>query len=262
MPETDNHKKVPGFANFRELSIKDRLFDKTDNTDSNNTDSAIEWINEHGRTVLKENAEEIIKNLLTANAPERRVRGQIGLERAIKAQVAWVEMFQVWVKLGKFAQLKELTDAVRDPELSNADHLEACKGLHEAHVNLVIKTEEDNTRREEAMRKIGDHLKEEGFIEWVIANSKLVDKRPNVKDPKWAEKALIKVQKSKGESVPPNTLSALGSNLDHWSRVFFGEETKNHQPKSTKSRGGRSAEKREADRAFNGTSKPGHKAKR
>ncbi len=256
MPETDNHKKVPGFSNFRELSKMDSLFDKSDKTDA-----AIDWLNEHGRTVLKENAMEIIKNLLTANSIERRVRGQIGLERAIKAQVAWLEMFQNWVKLGKFAQLKELTDAVRDPELSNDEHIKACNELLEAHVNLVIKTEEDNLKREEAMKKIGDHLKEEGFIEWVIANSKLVDKRPTAKDPNWAVKVLTKVQRGKSESVPPNTLSALGSNLDHWSRVFFGEET-NQQPKSTKSRGGRSAEKREADRAFNGTSKPGHKAKR
>jgi len=248
-------KEVPGYCSFGQLSEKeDSLF--------GSPEGAIEWINEHGRTVLKEDAMEIIKNLITANAPERRARGQIALERAIKAQVAWLEMFHVWVKLGKFAQLKELTDAVRDSELPNAEHMKACKELHEAHVNLVIKTEEDNLKREEAMKKIGDHLKEEGFIEWVIANSKLVDKRPTAKDPNWAVKVLTKVQRGKSESVPPNTLSALGSNLDHWSRVFFGEETKNHQPKSTKSRGGRSAEKREADRAFNGTSKPGHKAKR
>lgn len=243
MPEAINpkQKKVPDFENYGELSTREWLFE--------NTDYALEWLDEYGPTVLKESGMEIVKNLLTANSSERRARGQISLERAIKAQVAWLEMFQDWAKAGKFAQLKKLTDAVRDPELSNDEHAEACKELLEAHIDLIFKNEEDSFKRQEALGKIHEHLKEEAFITWIFENSKLVDNRPSAKDPEWAVKALTKVQEGRGDSVPPNTLSAVASNLDYWSRVYFGE-AKSAKSKSTSSaRSGSKAKAKERGRA-------------
>jgi hypothetical protein len=239
MPEAEIQKKVPDFEKFKELATQDQLFETYE--------YALEWLDEYGPTVLKDAGMEIVKNLLTANSIERRTRGQISLERAIKAQVAWLEMFQIWAKAGKFPQLKKLTDAVRDPELSNEEHSLACMLLLDDHVDLVIKTEEDSIKREEALFKIHEHLKEEPFMNWVEENQKLLDTRPTAKDPEWAIKALAKVMQGMGESVPPNTLSAVAANLDYWSKIFFGE-AKTAKPKSSSTRSSTKAKAKERGR--------------
>ena len=109
---------IPGFeAPFRELAAKDQLFDSAAD--------AAEWLNEHGSSVLKAQGAEVVKNLLGAASQERRDRGVLILTRAILAQVAWLQSYESFAGNGKFKQLKELTDAIRDANATEAEHAQA-----------------------------------------------------------------------------------------------------------------------------------------
>lgn len=255
---TPRPKFVPEFRMpFAELIVKDPIFETNAN--------ALEWVNEHGSSVLKAQAEEVVKNLLSAASEERRTRGVLILTRAVLAQVAWLELFQIWSTNGRFTQLKKATDAVRDADASEEDHQQACQDLLQEHMLLLANIEDDKLLREVALAKIGDLLAEKPFIERLEEQQLLLDRRPKVKDQEWAIKALDLVIAGKPEKVRTATLVALAGNLEFHARRFFGEGN-TPDPKAKKVRGGRSAEKRAADRAFTlankGPGKSGSKAKR
>lgn len=249
---------VPGFEfSFSEIILKDPIFETS-------TDAS-DWVAEHGLSVLKTQALEVVTNLLGAASEERRTRGLLILTRSVLAQVAWLECFDVWAGNGRFTQLKAITDAIRDADSSPEDHRASCNDLLEAHEALLIQVEEEQTRRETALAKIGDLLAEKPFIERLEEQQLLLDRRPKAKDQEWAIKALDLVIAGKPEKVRTATLVALAGNLEFHARRFFGEGN-TPDPKAKKVRGGRSAEKRAADRAFTlankGPGKSGSKAKR
>jgi len=236
-------KNVSGFQiSFANLIEKSELFDSSAD--------AQEWALEHGSAVLKTQGLEVVTNLLSAVSEERRSRGLLILERAILAQAAWLQMFDIWAANGRFKQLKSATDAIRDADSSVEDHQRACQALLEDHRALLGNIEEDRVRREAALEAITDLLKEKGFVASVEERQLLIDKRPTAKDQDWAVKAFDLVVSGNPEAVRTPALVALAGNLEFHARRFFGEGSMPN-PKSGSARtvrNGRPAAKRAADR--------------
>lgn len=220
---------VPCFEiSFGDLVQKNPLF--------KSANEALEWVNQYSKSVLKEQAEEVVKNLLGAASEERRTRGVLILERAVLAQVAWLEFFQTWSANGRFNQLKTATDDVRDADSTVEDHQRACQALLEAHRLLLSNIEEDRVRREVALATIGDLLTEKPFMETLEEHQLLLDRRPRAKDPEWCVKALDLVIAGKADKVRTATLAALAGNLQFHAKRFFGEGNA-PKPKTNRVRG-------------------------
>lgn len=236
-------KFVPGFQiKFADLIEKSELFDSCAD--------ALEWLETHGSTVLKEQGLKVVNNNLTAFSEERRSRGLLMLERVIKAQVAWLEFFNVWSSNRKYNQLLNGTVAIRDEDSSVEEHEQACKSLLEEHQLLLSNIEGDRVRREAALEAIAELLKEKAFVASVEEHQLLIDRRPTAKDQEWAVKAFDLVVAGNPEAVRTATLVALAGNLEFHARKFFREGSKpNTKNGSTRTvRNGRPAAKRAADR--------------
>lgn len=177
------------------------------------------WFTQFGLLVLKDNAHDVVHNLLSASSSERRNRGLLILERAIVAQAAWLRLFPLMVPAGRFNQLKELVEAVRDADTELAEHNAAKEAVRTTFAEYTAR----KSTVAAAIERIVDLLDEEAFA--FSARADLMDNRPDCNDPQWRVKVLDEVLAGRGEKVHPNALKAVADRLDFLSKRFFGELT-------------------------------------
>lgn len=204
------------------------------------------WIEQFGAEVLRDQALEAVTNLLGASSEERRNRGQLILERAILAQAAWLQLFELMAPCGRIDQLKRLTSAVRDKDSSPEEHRAAREAALEAF-------EEFSARRQVADELIGDIVelaREETFIFSARAGSIIGNRGQAMGLFDWQVECLNQVLAGDGYRVAVKSLSLTAERLDLLSRIFFGETTKPSSGGGAKSkeRLAKRAERRQRDR--------------
>lgn len=204
------------------------------------------WIEQFGAEVLRDQALEAVTNLLSASSEERRNRGQLILERAILAQAAWLQLFELMAPCGRIEQLKKLIAAVRDKDSSPEDHRAAREAVLAAF-------EEFSERRKEADQLIGDIVelaREETFIFSARAGSIMGNRGQSMGLYDWQVECLDAVLAGNGYRQSVKSLSLTAERLELLSRIFFGETTKPSGGGGAKSkeRLAKKAERRQRDR--------------
>lgn len=171
-------------------------------------DQATAWVDQYGDQALTQQVAEIIRNLLGASASDRQQRGLQLLERQIRAQAAWTQLFELMAPCGAFEQLKRLVGAMRDEDL-DAESYEAAK-----QAVLIARVEYSERKREaeSSIAVIIDLADEEAFI---------FSARDGLKD--WQVATLDAVLQGKGLRQHPNSLRVTAERLSFLSRRFFGE---------------------------------------
>lgn len=208
------------------------------------------WLEQFGREVLKEAAYEAVQNLLAASSEERRSRGQLILERAIVAQAAWLQLFELMAPCGRIDQLKKLTAAIRDKDSSPEEH-------HAARAAALTAFAEYSARRQEAdelIRQITDLAREEAFV-WAARTGSVTGNRgQSMGLHAWQVQVIDKVLADHGYREAVKSLRLTAERLDLLSRIFFGEPPKPTKPSgngggsASKSRSAKKAAKAARDR--------------
>jgi hypothetical protein len=177
------------------------------------------WLAEFGDKVLKEAAYEAVQNLLSASSDERRNRGLMTLERAILAQAAWLQLFELMAPVGRFDQLKELTNAVRDRSASSEEH-------QTARTAVLAAFEEYSERRGEAdelIAQITDLASEEALV-WAARTGSVTGNRgQSMGLYPWMVECLDEVLAGRGYRAALKSLRLTAERLALLSRIFFGE---------------------------------------
>lgn len=202
------------------------------------------WIEQFGAEVLRDQALEAVTNLLNASSDERRNRGQLILERAILAQAAWLQLFELMAPCGRIDQLKKLTSAVRDKDSSLEEHRAAREAV-------LVAFEEFSERRKEADALIGDIAelaREETFIFSARAGSIIGNRGQAMGLFDWQVECLNQVLAGDGYRVAVKSLSLTAERLDLLSRIFFGETTSGNGGGKSKGRSAKKVEKAQRDR--------------
>lgn len=171
---------------------------------------AIAWTNQYGNTALTAQVTETIRRLLGASSEERRNRGLQLLERQIRAQAAWVQLFDLIVPCGGYEKLKKLVSTMRDEALDGEEY-EAAK---QAVLGAQIEYTERQRQSEEAIAVILDLANEEAFAFSVRADLRA-----------WQVDTLDAVLQGKGLRQHPNSLRVTAERLEFLSKRFFGEMT-------------------------------------
>jgi|GEM_PF-5274613 len=188
---------------------------------------ALAWAQKHGRTVLRPPALEAVSNLLTASREDRRTRGISVLERAICAQAAWLQLFELLAPAGKINLLKGLVEAIRSSEASSDEHAKAKADALDAL--------DEFQKRRVAVGSMIDLITELAAEEAFVFAA-----RDQLRD--WQVTCLDAVLAGKGLRQHPTTLAKTADRLNFLSRKFFGEETSVTKPAAPRGRG-RSAKK-------------------
>lgn len=203
------------------------------------------WVDRFGSEVLKDQALEVVTNLLGANSDERRNRGLLTLERAILAQAAWLQLFELMVPCGRINQLKELTSALRDKDSSSEEHQSARDAALTAF-------EEFSQRRREAdelLAKMVELASEETFVFAARTGSIIGGRGQSMGLYPWQVECLDEVLAGRGYRVAVKTLGLTTDRLTFLSRIHFGEITHgNNEGGKSKGRSAKKAEKAARDR--------------
>jgi hypothetical protein len=177
------------------------------------------WLRQFGSEVLKDPALDIVHNLITATSDDRRNRGLITLERAILAQAAWLQLFDLMAPAGRFMKLKELTDAVRSNEATPEEHAAAKEAVLAAYVEYSERKQEVDP----LIAKIVDLASETEFIFSARTGAIIgTGNRPMGLFP-WQVAVLDAVLDDKGAREAPKSLRLTAERLEFLSRVHFGE---------------------------------------
>ncbi len=190
---------------------------------------AIAWVDQYGDAALTPQNAEVIRNLLSASSEERRNRGLQLLERQIRAQAAWIQLFELIVPCGGFEKLKKLVTRLRDEDL-DAEGYDAAK---QAVLETQAEYAERTRRSKGAIAAIVDIADEEAFV--FSARAEMFD---------WQVQALDAVLEGKGLKIHPNSLEKTAERLSFLSKRHFGELPTGNG--GGKSKGGKSASKRKA----------------
>lgn len=179
------------------------------------------WLMEFGPQVLRDQAFEAVTNLLSASADERRNRGLLTLERAILAQAAWLQLFELMAPVGRIDQLKKLTAAVRDRDASVEEHSAARVAVLAAYAEYSARRRE----ADELINQIVDLASEEAFV-WAARTGSVTGNRgQSMGLYPWMIECLDKVLTDRGYREAANTLRLTAERLGLLSRIFFGETT-------------------------------------
>jgi hypothetical protein len=177
------------------------------------------WLAQHGPEVLRDQALEAVTNLLSASADERRNRGMLTLERAILAQAAWLQLFELMAPCGRIDQLKRLTTAVRDRDSSSEEH-------QAARTAVLAAFEEYSERRGEAdelIAQITDLASEEALV-WAARTGSVTGNRgQSMGLYPWMVECLDEVLAGRGYRAALKSLRLTAERLALLSRIFFGE---------------------------------------
>lgn len=177
------------------------------------------WVDQYGSEVLRDQALEAVTNLLNASAAERRNRGMLIIERAILAQAAWLQLFELMVPCGRIDQLKRLTAAVRDKDSSPEEHQAARDAIRTAF-------EQFSERRREAdelIAELTELAREEAFVFAARSGSIIGNRGQAMGLYPWQVECLDEVLADRGYRVAIKTLGLTTERLELLSRIFFGE---------------------------------------
>lgn len=202
------------------------------------------WVDQFGSEVLKDQALEVVTNLLGANSDERRNRGLLTLERAILAQAAWLQLFELMVPCGRINQLKEVTNAVRDKDFSSEEHQTARDKVLE----LFTEFSERRDQADELITKMVELASEETFVFAARTGSIIGGRGQSMGLYPWQVECLDEVLADRGRRVAIRTLTLTVERLQLLSGIHFGEIVPQDNGGKSKGRSAKKAAKAARDR--------------
>lgn len=202
------------------------------------------WVDQFGPEVLKDQALEVVSNLLGASADERRNRGLLTLERAILAQAAWLQMFELMVPLGRINKLKQLTNAVRDKDSSSEEH----QAARDAALTAFEEFSERRREADELIAKVVELASEETFVFAARTGSVVGGHGRSMGMFPWQVECLDEVLADRGHRVSLKSLRLTVERLQLLSDIHFGEIVPQDNGGKSKGRSAKKAAKAARDR--------------
>jgi hypothetical protein len=199
------------------------------------------WVVLYISTILKfAPAIEAVTNQVNASSSELQARGTRTVERLIKAQAVFLQAKDsFWGARGKkgIDELQALLAEMRRDDASDEEFEAACNAFFAEYSTIQAELGE----KSEHIAKIQELLAEELFRDRVLESNGGLQA--------WQRKLIQEVLSGKGAKQNLKSLSVTCSALQRQFDQFFGlgrHSATTGKPKAKK--GGRSAEKREADR--------------